>query len=632
MPGAFDDGGLGSGVGTDYFPDPFCDYASTVMPKTILDAHRFCELVYNTNGAYREAARRTLAFFITQIKIQSADDKKSLGAEEKSKYELFFRDVIEMIYQLHASGMDLSCYGNSITTLVVPFRRFLRCPECRAEHPLRIVMTGREFKFRWQQFRFHAHCPQCDYTGRWQRVDRRQGDPKGFKIKRFRPQDIEIRQAPYSESCEYIWRIPEDDRHQIIRGDIQVLEDTPWSIIEAVAANDHYLFDPGVIYHMKEPPLAGNRMRGWGVSRVLSNFRQTWYVQVLHRFNEAIALDYIVPMRVITPASKEGSIPEGGDPLMALDMDDWRSQVESMIAARRVDPARWNFLPFPIQYQLVGGEARQLVPYELLDQGVSLMLNNAGFPVEFFKGSLTTQTAYPAVRLFESSWAYLVSALNGFLRFYSRRIGEELGWEEVIATLTPPTVADDIQAAQLKLQLAQQRSISQTTALAAVGEDFKDEQRQIISEELFISEEQQKAQDEAQQSALMSSMSQPPQPQQQGGAGVLGASAGAPGGGDPSAGGGGPAPGSPASSVASQQPTQPNVPQTPQSMLAKAEELANQFLAQPETDRQKNLTELKRSDPSIHAFVTQKLRDLRERARSIGGAQVMQQQYGGGQQ
>jgi hypothetical protein len=52
---------------------------------------------------------------------------------------------------------------------------------------------------------------------------------------------------------------------------------------------------------MREDALAGVRNRGWGISRVLANFRQAWYVQVLHRYNEAIALDYVIPFRLITP-------------------------------------------------------------------------------------------------------------------------------------------------------------------------------------------------------------------------------------------------------------------------------------------------------------------------------------------
>jgi len=33
----------------------------------------------------------------------------------------------------------------------------------------------------------------------------------------------------------------------------------------------------------------------WGVSRLATQFRQLWHIQVMQRHNEAIALDYMIP-------------------------------------------------------------------------------------------------------------------------------------------------------------------------------------------------------------------------------------------------------------------------------------------------------------------------------------------------
>jgi len=39
----------------------------------------------------------------------------------------------------------------------------------------------------------------------------------------------------------------------------------------------------------------------------MSEKKQAWYLQVLQRYNEAIALDYIIPFRVISPMPRPGA-------------------------------------------------------------------------------------------------------------------------------------------------------------------------------------------------------------------------------------------------------------------------------------------------------------------------------------
>ena len=132
----------------------------------------------------------------------------------------------------------------------------------------------------------------------------------------------------------YIWKIPEDYRQDVRRGKLFHLERANWEVIQAVKNNKVLQFDPDVIYHMKDEALAGIRNKGWGISKVLSNFGQAWYVQVLHRYNEAIALDYVIPFRVIMPAAKSGAAdPAAQDPVLGANMGNFVSRVNRMLAA-----------------------------------------------------------------------------------------------------------------------------------------------------------------------------------------------------------------------------------------------------------------------------------------------------------
>ena len=65
-------------------------------------------------------------------------------------------------------------------------------------------------------------------------------------------------------------------------------------------------------------------------------------MQVLRRQNEALALDYVVPFRIITPEPAAGGrLMDGRQlaPFMAMDGNDFRAQAMRMIRACKRDPA-----------------------------------------------------------------------------------------------------------------------------------------------------------------------------------------------------------------------------------------------------------------------------------------------------
>ncbi len=68
------------------FPDPFFDYASTQMPRSLYDVLKWCEFIWMTNGIYRTASQRIVRYFLTKIELEDAGD------DEKEKYEDFLEE------------------------------------------------------------------------------------------------------------------------------------------------------------------------------------------------------------------------------------------------------------------------------------------------------------------------------------------------------------------------------------------------------------------------------------------------------------------------------------------------------------------------------------------------------------
>lgn len=627
---------LGKGVTADErFPDPFCDIASLSMPESIQTALRWTEYVMNANGPYRQAIDRVVSYFITDVEIYDIGENTT-GREEKEKFRVFIDDTLSIKNTLHSIGLDYMAYGNSFTSLLVPFRRYLSCKKCGLEMPLDKVHNSPQCAFKWQNFEFHATCPKCKVTGEWRHIDRRSGDNDQMHVKRWSPHEIDILWDPYTDECSYVWKIPQDYRTLIKNGHLHHLERASWEVIQAIKNEQNLMFDKGVIYHLKEDALSGMRNRGWGISRVLTNFRQAWYYQILHRYNEAVALDYVIPFRVITPAPRGGDA-QSSDPVHTINLSNFTARVNSMIRARRTDPARWNVLPFPVNYQALGGDASQLAPRELLDQGLETLLKCIGMPVELFNGTLQLQAAPAALRLFEANWSHLPHNMNRFLTDLATNIAKIMSWEPVGVKLTRVTHADDLNRQMAKLQLMQGQQISKSTGLKSVGIDYEEEVKRMLEEERIYAEEQERMQKEMEQAQTMKDLSQ--QTDMMGGVGQAGAGAtgmpqgGAPPQGAPPAGappGGPPAPGQPTAvdQFLMQRQNSGSIPRTPEDLQQQAQLIANQLLSLPESQKDSELIKLKRGDNTMHALVTSIIDDIRQQARSQGGAMVMQQQYG----
>jgi len=617
------------------FPDPFLDIATLSMPDNFRNTLYWCEYIYTMFGTYRMAMERIISYFLTNVEITGDD----VSDDEKDKYGDFLTETIDAITVLQSLMRDRMCYGNSFASVIVPFKRYLMSPGGDL-FPLREVYKNPNFKFEFSEYKFIATCPRTKKRGPWKVIDKPDDEEKKIRVKRWNPHEIEILHDPYTDEVAYLWRIPEDYKKLVRDGNLFHLERVSEQVLKCIRLNKMFRFNPDVIHHMKEPTLSGIRIRGWGLPRILSNFRQIWYVQVLRRYNEAIALDYVIPFRLITPmprpgASQAGGL-QGGDMLQMFHGGDFKSQINSMIRRRRRDPASWQVLPFPVQYQMLGGDANQLAPTDLLDQGMESLLNEAGTPVELYKGSLQLQAAPVALRLFESTWHHLVHDANHFLQWLVDQTSQIMSWEVVEASLKKVQIADDMQKQMAALQLMMGQQVSGTTGLKAIGYDWDTEQKLLAEEARRQQEIQARMQEEMEQAGFAQEIAR-------------GQGGGAPGG-DPAAGGAaGPgqnaapqgttnAPGPDAMSALGGgtpvttyiQSMGPNVPITPEDMMATADQLASELLGLPEGVKDSELRKLKQYNEALHSMVRARMDSKRQDMKNQGGAMMQQQMAGGG--
>jgi hypothetical protein len=630
----------------DIIADVWNDLGSLAIPTSNYLALRVAEYAFIADGTYRSAVDRILSYFITDLDIRG----EALTDEQKDRWRSYLIEKVDYHNLLHQLGLDLACYGNSFFSVLPEFKRFLICPRCSLTVSFREAYENKAWNFRWTQFEFHIRCPRCGYNGEAQRLDQNVAEQGNVLFKRWNPHEMELIWDPYTEKVHYVWRIPEEYRRLVREGKLFVLENAPWEVLQAVKNNNYILFDQGLVYHMKEETLAGIRNRGWGISKVLLNFRQVWQAQVLRRYNEALCLDYIIPFRLITPATPAPG--SASDPLNQ-NLSQVASLVHDMLRRRRRDPATWFFLPFPVQYQALGGDATRLAPHEYIQQVVDMELNNIGVPAEMYRGTLTLQTAPAAMRLFESIHSLIPHNLNGLLRYLTQRLAALLHWERPDIRLQRVTYADDLTRQQAKLQLLMGGAISQSTGLQSVGLDFREEAQRMADDSRRVAEINAKMQEQMQQASIMAQLTSPPAPTAPN-AGQPGASPdqananaaaaptaqpsapaagqqgqqGQPAGGQPA--GTQPAGGQPSSTQLAQawRPIGPNERITVEELQERAYAIASQLAQMDHAQRVTQLHRLKQMSPTLWALVTGLMKDWRQQARSQGGPQVMGQTFG----
>lgn len=623
-------GGSSKGL-TSGFPTPWSSYSSEQMPSSLTEALKWSEFLVSSQPTYRAALERIISYFITEVEVSNTDE------EGKRNYKDFFHNTLGIQNILKIVGLEFLTYGNSFVSIVAPTRRGLRCqtPGCGFEAPIKAVIDTPIYNFKWASGTCHAYCPSCKRTGEWEPVTRRSFEPERIHLKRWSPFEIDIEWQPYSDNAEFFWKIPPYFRRHVARGDRIVLEDTPWEIIDAALHNQNIRFNPDEIYHIKEPTLAGHYVRGWGISRVLTHFRQAWYLAVLHRHNEAVALDYIMPLRLLSPESRGGSGGLTGDPLHGTDLGAFNAKLQSALQAHRNNPTGWMMSPYPVRYQFMGSGGDALVPHEMINQGKTDLLDAIGVPVELYKANLTVQTGPVAIRIMEANWSHLLFTFNRLLQWIADKLSVIMSWDQAKVHLVKPSLADDLDRQLARLQLMLSGELSRTTGLKTVGIDFKDEIQKKFEDEQLIAEETEHAQETIDRLGMGKQMAASGMDPAMGGMPPAGGMApamggmpqgGMPPGGMPPAGGGAPTgapqvpgmPPDPVDAILAQVPMEGGGELTPMDLESMAGPIAEQIFMLPAGTRISALRKLKQQNTALHALVKSYLEQMDNQAARQG--------------
>jgi hypothetical protein len=566
------------------------------------------------HGLYSSAIKKAVRYFMTDIEITGED----VDYKVRKKYLKTVNDNFKIMTELATLGDDYIAFGNSFTSVHIPFTRVLACPSCGARHPLDHMKPY----VKWKEYGFHGKCPgqkdkkPCRFNGEFTVDDMRKPDADLKPvITRWPPQYMMINKHPISGRTKYSLDLPKytDLLNGVKNGDMLYLEDTPWEIVQAIKNNQRFEFAEDQIYHMAYPYVSCciPTLKGWGIPPFMSEFETVVLITMLDKYNEAIIVDYLVPFRVLSPPAAKGAGPDL-DPMLQINAGTFMQNCQRMLAQHRRNPTGWNFLPFPVEYQVLGGEAKDLAPVELMEHFEMRLLHSIGIPQEFYNSSLNSAGPIIGFRMFERFWQFFASEMDGWLTWVIQKQGELLTWEKVAARIIPVSIYEDPDTKAAKMELAAAGQISQTTAYRSLDIDREYEERRKLEEQQETEELLQEQQKDMETRGANAEAMRVPSPGEQE---LMAQEAEAQQG---QAAAGQPAPpmgaGQPAGGLGGGVGTNASI----DDIMLQAEQIANQLLVMDPLTRRRQLGDLKNQNEALYAQVKSKLQQLESEAKTQG--------------
>jgi hypothetical protein len=381
-------------------------------------------------------------------------------------------------------------------------------------------------------------------------------------------------------------------------------------MLEAICLKEPYTFKPGRAIHLglPQPATLAANFRGYGVPLFMHEFEDVLRMMLVDRVNESILSSHSSAIRCLSPAPQVaqgadyGQMSPGTDRHSGLNMGAFASSVQTMLTRHGRNPTGYHFLPYAVQYQQFGGDARSMVMPDMMEYFEKRLLRSMSIPMEFYDTSLSTAGQIIGMKLFQQRWRFFMVGMNDFLTAIARRVGEVQDWPDVTCTLAPSSTVFDPSTLNLEMNLNAAGKLSDDAIYERVGRDPAYERQRLEEQEdlrnVHAERRQREQQGGAENRNFLQAPSEAAQAQQQQ-AQQQQAQQGAP------------PPPPPAAPV-------PGKPATLSEMAAQAQQKAQELVSLPELDLRRELGRLKATDQDFYFQVTGYLEQMRRNAQTQG--------------
>jgi len=458
-----------TGLSIGNYADPMRLWVHSFSPRDLKQLFRWTEYLYYNSAQIYAGVKKFAEYPVTEINYLS-DSEKLVSATKR-----LLEDILGIKRALIRASLDLQVYGNSFTSIHLPFKRYLKCTYCSFE----VAVAAAEYTYKPTSAAFNMTCTECKHTDIAEVKDRMILEPEQINIIRWDPKLMDISANTVTGDNEYYFSIPSDIKSAIYNGDRHLIETMPLNMLQTVAEDQLFKFNKNEIFHMKSDSPSGLES-GWGYPSLTSAIHLFYHASILRKANESIALERMVPLRVMHPQAVSGA----ADPIMSLSMGKFMGEVEENIKRWRRDPNHIMMSPVAIGVAQVGGEGRSLMVSQEISQAEDNIIASMGIPKEFIYGGLSFSGSSVTLRMLENQLEPSTFQLNQLLKWISDKCSNFLGWEKIKVKLGDFRMIDDMQQRQMAMQLWQAGVISKTTLAEMNGIDINEEREKIKTESL----------------------------------------------------------------------------------------------------------------------------------------------------
>lgn len=457
----------------DIYPHPFFDLSQQYIPRTIKEMYRWTQVLFFTHSEITPAIIKMVAYLLTDLVYETEN------VRDEETWQRLMEDTLDFRATEFRLGIDFEVYGMAYASIHYPRERFLRCRNCRTE-----IMLRRDPSWSYRNFEFHSTCTnsQCRYKGAMTPFDIPVKNRDRARIITWYPQHMEVSYNPVTKKSRYVYRTPKWWRMKLMDPNANrvFVEETPLEILEAVRTNKYLEFDNDQLFVFKNESLSMED-EAYGIPPLLHIFKDAWLFQQLRRATEAVAVDHILPMTVISPRMQPGA--QNASIHLNYDMGEWQMKMRNIIRRWRRDPNVMQTMPFPIDVTNVRGDAQLLNTDQMQLNVRQQILGGLGLPQEFlYGGTLNWSGSSVSLRTLENIFLNRKGRFDRFLKWTTRKLSAYFNMPPVKVGHRDFRMADDAQQKQIALNLRQTDTISSRTTVEQLGFSWELEKKRRLEE------------------------------------------------------------------------------------------------------------------------------------------------------
>lgn len=438
-------GGLGPGDSplfpTDAsHPNPMFDFLTGFVPRKLKDLFKWAEYLAFSSAHVYAVVKKFGEYPITHL----AYDTDNVAEEERHRE--MFETHLNIKGFLTKVSFDKFLYGNCFVSLYEPRKRWLECSYCGTRTDIEHI--NYEYIFDRVLFKFKCPVKKCGKTCQVRPKDEKLRDAREINLIRWDPKLIDIKHNPITGHSSYYYTIPQWLVQDVRKGDRTILDHLPIEFLLCIQKKTPFKFAKDALYHLKVPGPAGVEAH-WGFPPITAAIKLFLFAATLRKANEAIALEHIVPFRVLYPQASSNA----GDPVSQINLAQWRAELEQNYRRYRKDPLHVMLAPIPVGVQDIGGQGRALLTITEVQEAEKNIVLSMGVPPEFLLGGLGNNKGEITLRMLENQLQTHVEDLNKLVAWVSRKVCAFMDYKHVSTRMADFKMLDDTELKQFMFQL-----------------------------------------------------------------------------------------------------------------------------------------------------------------------------------